>query len=143
MPEFYRRASFSVAETADLVAVSEDTLRTWLARNVSNDFNGAKTGNRLWLSGLDAFYYCILREMIAFGVPVRTAMYSAEPIANAATYAPPVEEYLLVRVRGGITDIEVCDSPNITDRPTLVIPLRKMWETLLERAAVINAKDVH
>jgi hypothetical protein len=127
---------------AFLVAFAEDRVRPWLARNVSNDFNGAKVGNRLWLSGNDAFYYCILRELIAFGVPVRTAMYSAEPIANAATYAPPVEEYLLVRTRGGTTDIEVSDSPNISERPTLVIPLRKMWERLLDRAAEINATDV-
>jgi hypothetical protein len=141
LPTFWRRAAFTVAESASLIGVSEDALRAWLARNVSNDFTGRKTGSRLYLSGVDAFYYLLVRHLAAFGVPVRTAMFTAERIAVSCDDAMPWSDFLLVRVDDQVTNFEHTNDPAFDGQPTLVLPLTRLMTDLIARAAVVYAAD--
>lgn len=140
LPTFWRRASFTVSESAALTGASEDALRGWLARNISNDFNGAKTGHRLYLSAQDCYYYLVLRHLTQFGVPVRTAMFTAAQQANFAEEALPGDEFLVVRTDGTTTEFSVTDSPEF-GKTTLVLPLRALALDLLEAAAKVYATE--
>lgn len=141
LPVFWRRASFSVAEAADLVGVTEETLRTWLARNTVNDFNGCKTGSRLYLSGQDAFYYALVSALTGFGVGVRVAMLSATQHANDASDELPDYAFLVVRREGGSTNFLLTNSPEFAGATALVIPIRRIAADLIERAAVVYAAE--
>ena len=141
LPNFWRRAAFTVAETAQLIGVSEDSLRAWLARNVSNDFNGRKTGSRLYLSGVDAFYFLLVRHLAAFGVPIRSAMFTAERIGVSVDDAMPYSDFLLVRVDGQVANFEHTNEPAFDGQPTLVLPLTRLMTDLIERAAVVYSAD--
>jgi hypothetical protein len=141
LPTFWRRASFTVAESAALVGVTEDALRGWLARNTFNDFNGAKTGYRLYLSALDCYYYLLVKQFTQFGVPVRTAMFAATQYANEAAYDWPDHNFLVVRTDGSETDFKLTEKPEFDGQTTLVVPLRALAQDLLEAAAIIYATE--
>lgn len=140
LPTFWRRASFTVSESAALTGATEDALRGWLARNIANDFNGAKTGHRLYLSGQDCFYYLILRHLTQFGVPVRTAMFAASQQANFAEERLPGHEFLVVRTDGQTTNFSLTSDPEF-GKTTLVLPLRALALDLLDAAAVLYATE--
>lgn len=135
LPTFWRRASFSVAETAEMIGVTEETLRTWLARNVISDFNGAKTGGRIWLSALDAFYFLLVRDFTGYGVPVRTAMLVAAGYANNASDALPGEHLVVRKAGDGKHTFELTYAPNVDEAATLVIPMHRLATDLIDRAA--------
>lgn len=140
LPTFWRRASFTVAESAALIGVTEDALRGWLARNTFNDFNGAKTGYRLYFSALDCFYYLLIKHFTAFGVPVRTAMLAATGYANEATDDLPDNSYLVIRHGGvGKTEFESTLDPTFSAEPAAIIPMRALAEDLIAAAAVVHA----
>ncbi len=139
LPIYWRRASFTVAETAEMIGVSEETLRTWLARAPINDFLGAKTGGRLYLSAQDGLFYLMVKELTAFGVPVRTAMLSSAPHVDGQDDEICPEQYLLVQHRDGTTRFHLTDTPSFDDRTTLIIPIRRAVERLLEKAGEIYA----
>ncbi|SCB41719.1 hypothetical protein [Rhizobium multihospitium] len=141
LPIFWRRADFSVAETADIVDVPEDTLRGWLARNLVPEFTGVKSGSRLWFSAHDALYFAILRELTAYGVSVRPAMREAGSIANNTADGELDHEYMIVRTNGAATDFEMTDAVVIDDKPGAVIPLRGVLERVLDRAAAVHATE--
>jgi len=140
LPTFWRRASFTVSESAALTGATEDALRGWLARNINNDFNGAKTGHRLYLSAQDCFYYLLVRHLTHFGVPVRTAMYASAERANGAEYELPRDEFLVVRTDGSTTNFNLTSDPEF-GKTTLVLPLRAIALDLLEAAAVVYATE--
>src|SRR4051812_17602505 len=107
LPLFYRQPSFSVAELAEIAEVSEDTLRTWLARNVT-DYTGHKSGHRLWFRARDAYFVALLRDLVGYGVGVRTAMHSAARLADdAQDFAPIVDECLVVWGEGSNKDFRL------------------------------------
>lgn len=143
LPSYWRRASFAVSEAAELIGVSEDALRTWLARAPFNDFAGAKASNgRLFLSCQDMFFYLLVRDLSRFGVPVRTAMLEASLIANGATEGLPRDEQLVVRHRApGTVSFELIDDPDFTADSAMVMPLRSLAVALIERAAIVYSKD--
>ena len=142
LPRFWRRGSFSVVETADLVGVTAETLRTWLARAPLPDFLGVKTAGRIWLSGLDAFYYSLVRELTAYGVPVRTAMLAAATHANDCDDRLPREEYLVVRIDGDSINFRLTNIRPDDDRPALVLPIRAIAAQLIDRAAAVYVEEV-
>lgn len=137
LPSFWRQAAFSVAESAEILCVPEDTLRTWMAREPTAQYIGAKTGGRVFLSGNDLYFYALVREFAAYGVPIRTAMHCADGIASFSTHDLPPEKYIVVRNRGPISNFEQTNEPVIDDRPALVIPLRKLATVLIERCTEV------
>lgn len=141
LPSFWRRASFSVSETADLIGVTEETLRTWLARNVTNDFSGAKTGGRIFLSANDAYYFLLVRDFTGFGVSVRVAMLAAQQHAEEVGDCLPSEDFVLVRYENGKASFELTNSPEFHERPTLVVPLRQSMLHLIDRAAEVYVRE--
>ena len=60
LPNYWRRAAFSVAGPPTF-STYPDTLRTWMAREPTGDFLGAKTGHRVFVSGNDVFFYALVR----------------------------------------------------------------------------------
>lgn len=140
LPSFWRRAAFTVAETAALIHVSEDTLRTWLARNVANDFSGVKEGGRIRMSAQDAFYFLLVRDFTGFGVPVKTAMLTATFQAQEVSRDLPLDPFLLVRANGASWTFELTDAPEF-GAATLVIPLRQSMLDLIDRAAAVYARE--
>ena len=140
-PTFWRRATFSVAETAEMIGATEDGLRTWIARNPMNDFNGAKTNGRLWLSGCDGFYYRLVFVLSSFGVPVRTSMYAAAQIASDAYEGKPDFKYLTVTVDDGTTNLHRTDAPTVCNAASLVLPLHDLFRQHLDLCAEANARD--
>lgn len=141
LPTYWRRASFTVPESAALIGASEDALRGWLARNTINDFNGAKTGHRLYLSALDCYYYLLVRHLTTFGVPVKTAMLASSQYANEAIYGWPDHEFLVVRTDGVKTDFSLTGSPEFNARTTLVLPLRALAQDLVDDAAKVYSAE--
>lgn len=137
LPSFWRRAAFSVAEAADILAVPEDTLRTWMAREPSGDFLGLRQGGRVFLSGNDIYFYALVREFTTYGVAVRIAMLTAAPIAEFSTHDLPPEKYIIIRRRVGVSEFEQTSEPDLETRPAVVIPLRKLAEVLIDRASGI------
>ncbi|MBX5179926.1 hypothetical protein HJB77_27280 [Rhizobium lentis] len=138
LPSFWRQPSFSVAETAELVGVSEVTLRTWLTRAPPGDFLGTKTANRIFFSGREVFYYLLVAQLSAYGVPIRTALYAA---AKHATDNLPLDQWLIVRTSRDVTDFELAEDIPATAAPALVLPLRALAIGLIERAAVVYATE--
>lgn len=134
LPAFWRRPSFSVAETADLVGVSEVTLRTWLTRATHGDFLGTKTANRIFFSGREVFYYLLVAQLAAYGVPIRTALFAA---AEHATHDLPGDEWLIVKTAGDVTNFELAEDIPATAAPALILPLRALALDLIERAAAV------
>lgn len=134
-PTYWRRPCFGVAETAEMIGQSEDGLRAHIARNPLDEFAGEKTGGRLWLSGRDGYFYQLVHTLAAFGVPVRTAMYTAGAIAE---YGPPTYDYLAVRTGGGKTEFESSATLPALDGPALVLPLRELYERHLQ-----TCRDYH
>lgn len=142
LPSFWRQAAFSVVESARLLAVPEDTLRTWMARVPFNDFMGAKTGGRIFLSAHDLYFWSIVRDMSAYGVGLRVAMHSAQTIADAARYDMPNDERLVVRKTApDVWHFEIFADPDVSAASALVIPLRAMAHNLIGSAAVVYAGE--
>lgn len=135
LPSYWRQAAFSVAESAQILSVPEDTLRTWMAREPSGEYLGTRTGGRVFLSGNDLFFYALVREFTAYGVAVRSAMGAAAGIASFAIDALPPEKYIIIRRRVGVSEFEQTNAPDLDLRPAAVIPIRKLAEVLIERAA--------
>lgn len=138
LPQYWARASFSIAEVAELIGVSEVTLRTYLARNPEPDFLGTREGRRVYLSCRDAFYYMLVSELSEFGVPVRSAMHVA---ARQAAGELPDHDYLVVRAKGGISQFELTDDRPTDAHPALVLPIRALAEVLIDDAAKVYATD--
>lgn len=144
LPPFWRQASFAVAEAAELLGVPEMTLRTWLARAPFNDFLGAKTGGRIFLSGHDIFFWALVRDLAGFGVSVRLSMLSAQSFADAARYDLPADERLIVRKSGPEQwSFEIVDEYDLGAISALVIPMRALAINLIERAAVVYANEAN
>ncbi|MEQ1406147.1 hypothetical protein ABK249_14495 [Neorhizobium sp. Rsf11] len=142
LPSLWRQAAFSVAESADLLRVPEDTLRTWMARCPFNDFMGSKTGGRIFLSGNDLYFWSIVRDLSAFGVGLRIAMLSVQPIANEAAYDLPGGDLLVVQMKErGVWSFERTASPDVTCASSVIIPLHEVAIDLIGRAAAVYAKD--
>ncbi|MBY3306172.1 hypothetical protein HFO04_25880 [Rhizobium laguerreae] len=138
LPAFWRQPSFSVAETADLVGVSEVTLRTWLTRAPPGDFLGTKTANRIFFSCREVFYYLLVAHLSDYGVPIRTALYAAAQHANESL---PVDQWLIVRTARDVTEFELAEDIPATVAPALILPLRSLATGLIERAAVVYATE--
>lgn len=141
LPSFWRRAAFSVAEAAHILLVPEDTLRTWMAREPSGEYIGARERGRVFLSGNDLFFYALVREFTAYGVAVRIAMFTAAGIASFSVDALPPEKYIVIRRRVGVSDFERTNDPDLDARPVCVIPLHKLAEVLIERAEATYFKE--
>lgn len=123
-PIYWRRPSFSVAETAEMIGSTEDALRTWLARNPLDEFSGEKQSGRIWLTGRDGYFYHLVMVMSAFGVPVRTAMYSAGSVAE---YGEPVYRYLIVETTDKVSTFRSSNTKD-NDGPALILPLQDIYE---------------
>ncbi len=134
LPNFWRRAAFSVAESADILDVPIDTLRTWMAREPSGDYLGAKTGNRVHLSGNDVFFYALVRDLTAYGCPTRAAMAAAAGIAELATDELPPEKPIIIRRRARSTEFVDSDDAK---HSVAVIPPRALAEEIIERCAAV------
>ena len=141
LPSFWRQAAFSVAESAEILDVPEDTLRTWMAREPTAQYIGSKTGGRVFLSGQDIYFYALVREFAAYGVPIRTAMLCADGIASASTHDLPPEKYIIVRNSGAVSNFKQTNDPTVDDRPALVIPLRVLASTLIERCTATYTRE--
>ncbi|MBX4894910.1 hypothetical protein [Rhizobium bangladeshense] len=138
LPAFWRQPSFSVVETADLVGVSEATFRAWLTRAPPGDHLGVKTHGRIHFTGRDVFYYQLVAHLSEFGVPIRTALFAA---AQHATDELPGEEWLVVKSAGDVTNFELAEDIPAAAAPALVLPLRALAASLIERAAVVYATE--
>ncbi|MBP2445941.1 hypothetical protein [Rhizobium leguminosarum] len=138
LPAFWRQPSFSVVETADLIGVSEATLRAWLTRAPPGDFLGVKTSGRIHFSGRHLFYYLLVAHLSAYGVPIRTALHAA---ARHATDELPGEEWLVVKTAGAVTNFELAEDIPTTAAPALILPLRALAVGLTGRAAVVYATE--
>ncbi|MDL2409970.1 hypothetical protein PY650_31010 [Rhizobium calliandrae] len=142
LPSYWRQAAFSVVESADLLRVPEDTLRTWMARCPFDDFLGTRTAGRIFLSGLDLYFWSLVRDLSAFGVGLRVAMSSVRALAEAATSEMPAAQMLVIRKRGpGVWDFEMVDDPEFNAASALIIPLRALAVDLIERAAAVYATE--
>lgn len=142
LPSYWRQAAFSVVESATILGVPEDTLRTWMARCPFNDFMGAKTNNRIFFSGSDLFFWSVVRDLSAYGVGLRVAMHSVQAIANSAAYALPNVELLVVRKTApDVWNFEIIDDPDFTSSSALVIPLRALAIGIIGRGAVVHAEE--
>ncbi|WP_157952806.1 hypothetical protein [Agrobacterium pusense] len=137
LPVWWRQAAFSVVESADILSVPEDTLRTWMAREPSGDYLGARTGGRVYLSGNDLYFYSLLREFSGFGVGIRSAMGAAAGIATYAETILPPDKYIIIRKQVGIAQFEQTDEIDVSDRPAAVIPLLRLAEVLIDRCASV------
>lgn len=127
----WRRPCFSVAEGADLVDIHVDALRAWLARCPLDDFTGTKVDGRLWLSPCELYYYAVVSILARFGVPIRTAMLSAGPIA---AFGKPKYAFLIVVTAAGRTEFQASNSRDV-DGPALVIPLGSVYAQFAELGA--------
>ncbi|MBB6299419.1 hypothetical protein [Rhizobium leucaenae] len=127
-----------MSETADIAEVTEDTFRTWLARNVS-EYVGRKDGHRLWFSAHEAYYFALVRDLTAYGVSVRIAMFNASRLADEAIdFSPIRDEVLVVRRDGEKTEFRLlsrCEMAEV-DRASLFMPLAKIWQRVIDRAAI-------
>lgn len=142
-PGFYRQACFSVAEAASILEIQEDLFRAWHARSCTK-YVGVKTGHRLWFSAHDLYFFALARDMIAFGVPVRTAMFQAEILADETeTYAPIRDEALVVNLAGDKTEMRRMSSYCLGDIAAshLHMPLATIWQRVVDRAAEAFAKE--
>lgn len=143
MAKFHLAASFSVLEAAAIIDVPEDTLRTWHARNPTK-YLGEKQGHRVWFSALEIYFYAIVRDLTAFGVPVRTAMYEAARLADDAdeSNGPLRDEAIVVRTKGGVTNIEnvTTGTAGNVKESSLFVPLRALWDGVTTKARDIFAK---
>ncbi len=138
LPKFWRGASFTVADAAELIGVTTVTLRTWLARAPAPDFLGAKMAGRLYLSAMDCFHYALVRELTAYGVPVRAAMLEAGTLANQCGENLPNAEYMTVRTRAGNSEFHLTNmSPDDGD-PVLILPIRAIAVQLIDKAAQMH-----
>lgn len=136
-PSFWRRPCFSVAETAQMIGSSEDALRTWMARCPLDEFAGEKKNGRIWLTGRDGYFYHLVQVLSLFGVPVRTAMYTAGSIAE---YGAPTYAYLTVRTSAGKTEFNASNSKD-ADGPALILPLQDLYEKHLESCRAAHAME--
>ncbi|WP_028748016.1 hypothetical protein [Rhizobium mesoamericanum] len=144
IPAFYRQACFAVSETAGIAEVSEDTLRTWMARNVTDYTGQRKDGRRLWFSAHDAYFFALLRDISAYGVSIRVAMYNAARLADDAIDIPPIcDEVLVVRTEGDVSGFQLISRTEMVevDKASLYIPLRQVWQRVMERAAATYASE--
>lgn len=136
-PTFWRRPCFGVAETADMIGSTEAALRAWITRCPLDEFAGEKTQGRLWLTGRDGYFYSLVQVMSHFGVPVRTAMYSA---ASIAEYGPPTYDYLTITVAGGETTFQSSDSKDVNGA-AILLPLRDLYEQHLKICRERHAQE--
>lgn len=142
LPSFWRQAAFSVVESARIINVPEDTLRTWMARCPYNDFLGAKTGGRIFLSGHDLYFWSLVRDLAAFGVGIRTVMMAVQPIANeAADRLPNIEKLVVRKTAPDVWRFERVDDPEFTESSAAVIPLRTLAIGVIGRAGVVYATE--
>jgi hypothetical protein len=138
LPEFWRRPSFSVAECAELAGATEVTLRSWLARAPLGDFLGEKTSGRIFFSCREVFYWSLVAHLSKYGVPIRTALFSA---TQHATDSLPLDRWLIVKTAGDVTDFSLAeDIPDIY-APALILPLRALAISLIGRASTVYATD--
>jgi hypothetical protein len=141
LPSWWRRPAFGVAEAAGILCVPEDTLRTWMAREPTGQYIGARTGGRVYLSGKDIYFYSLVREFTAYGVAVRTSMHVADGIASFSGDAMPPDKFIVIRRRSTVSEFEQTDNPDLESRPATVIPLRKLAEVMIERAGGVYATE--
>lgn len=141
LPSFWRRGTFTVPEVATLTGRPEATIRTYMARTPIIDFMGMKQNGRLYLSAQDAFYFWLVAELCQHGIPARPSMLSAAPMVNDIYDELPKYGYLVVTHRNGVASFELTDEPSFDERTTVVIPLRKAVERLIEKAAEIYATE--
>jgi hypothetical protein len=140
LPPFWRRASFSVAETAEIIGVNEDCLRGWLARLPTNDFAGLKQANRVWLSGQDAFFFAMLSTFTIWGLPVREAMQRAGDLVNDMDDGPTVSA-VTVTSSAGAKHFEPWVLEEYGPTPRLVIPVDELFRDHLERCAAVYDRE--
>lgn len=142
LPSFWRQAAFSVAESADILAVPEDTLRTWMARCPFNDYMGTKTGGRIFLSGAELFFWAVVRDLSGYGVGLRVAMHSASPLAeNASQFLPNIERLVVRKTAPDVWNFELTDDPQFELTSALVIPLRALALNIIGRGGVIYMQE--
>lgn len=141
LPTYWGRASFSVAEVAELIGVTEDALRGWLARNPTNEFLGTRIAKRVSLSCQDAYFYFLVGELTAYGVPVRSAMHAAAGVALGASDNLPADDYLVVRTNGGVSEFSLTDELPKDERSALVLPIRALAEVLIADAGEVYATE--
>lgn len=137
-PRFWRRATFSVDEAAEIIGVSSDCLRGWLARLPFNDFAGLKQDGRIWLSGQDAFFFLLVAALTQWGVPVREAFSRAREITDDMYDGPEGDPVIAVTSRAGERHFEPWVFEEYGPTPTLIIPLRELYEEHLERCGKIG-----
>jgi len=140
VPAFWRAAEFSVAEMADLIGVSEVTLRTWLMRNPYPEFVGTKELHRVFFTAKQIFFYLIVHKLGAYGVPIRTAMAAA---SNYASDGLPLDKWLIVRTDGTKTEFELAEDIPFLHEPALVLPLRALAIGMIARAADVYARELN
>lgn len=142
LPLFWRRASYTVAEAAEILCLPQDTLRTWMAREPTGDFLGTKNGGRISLSGNDLFFYGLLSQLTEYGVPVRTAMHTTHSIVKFCTDRLPVEKFLVVQKYATFFNFSLTDDVDIGERTSLVIPLQTYAARLIDKCAEVYVNEV-
>lgn len=138
LPTWWREAVFSVAETAEIIGVSEITLRTWLMRNPFPEFCGKKEGHRVFFSPQTIFFYALIHQLGSYGVPIRTAMAAASGYADHEFI---FDEWLIVRSAGQHTQFEIAEDIPLTPVPSLILPLRAMAINVLAKAGALREKE--
>ncbi len=145
IPSYYRFPSFSVAEMVSITEIPEDTFRTWIARNVT-EFTGRKEGHRLWFTGVEAFFFSLVRDLVNYGVGVRIAMYIAAQHTRSAEVSPPLkDECLVVQVEGSKATFLSMSRCEISDvaRASVYIPLYDLWQRIMTRSAEAFVKEAN
>ncbi|MBY2913774.1 hypothetical protein HF206_06505 [Rhizobium leguminosarum] len=139
------QAAFSVSDVSEIIEVSEDALRGWLARNVTS-YSGQKAGHRLWFTGRDIYFFSILRDLAAFGVSIRIAMYTAERLVDEAGERGPLrDEVLVVRLDDDKTSFVRISRYEIgeVEDACLYLPLASIWSRIMERASAKYATEAN
>jgi hypothetical protein len=140
LPNYWAEPSFAVAEVAELIGAPEVTLRSYMARCPEGDFLGRRNSSRrVHLSCRDAFFYLLVSELAAYSVPTRSSMRVAADIAR--TDPGDMDDLLVVRTHGGVSEFSLTKDRPTDDRPALVLPIRALAEVLLSDAAAVYAKD--
>lgn len=138
LPRFWRRASFSVDETAEIIGVSSDCLRGWLARLPTNDFAGLKQDGRIWLSGQDAFFFLLVATLTVWGIPVRDAFREAGKLVEDLDDGIDESTYIAVTSRAGEWHFEPWALEEYGPTPTLIIPMHELYSQHIEQCARID-----
>lgn len=140
LPHYWAEPSFAIAEVAELIGTPEVTLRSYMARCHEGDFLGRRNSSRrVHLSCRDAFFYLLVSELSEYSVPTRSSMHVAASIAR--TDPASMNDLLIVRSNGGVSEFSLTNDRPTDDRPTLVLPIRALAEVLIEDAAKVYASE--